>query len=108
MSDPIEIPISEDTPLYSERIGLDGRDFLFEFDWNDREGRWYLSIRGVDETPLALGIKVVANWPLLRRFSDPSLPQGSLFAADLSPENGESPTYLELGKRVRLLYFPPV
>jgi hypothetical protein len=105
MSDPIEIPVAEDTPLYSERITLDGRDFLFEFDWNDREGRWYLSIRSVSGSPLVLGIKIVANWPLLHRFTNPDLPPGNLFASDLSPEAGESPGFLELGKRVRLLYF---
>jgi len=106
MADPIEIPIPSEVPLFSERITLQGIEYLFQFDWNDREQRWYLAILTVDEKPLATGIKIVANWPLLRRFTDPRLPPGTLIAADLSPMQGESPTYLELGTRVRLMYIP--
>lgn len=106
MNDPIEIPVATDTPLYSERVTLDGSEYIFAFDWNDREGRWYLSISTVDGLPLALGIKLVANWPLLRRFTDSRLPPGHLIAADISSQAGESPAYAELGARVKLMYFP--
>lgn len=106
MTAPIEIPVATDTPLYTERVTLDGVEYLFKFDWNDRENRWYLSLFAVDETPLAAGIKVVANWPLLRRFTGENMPPGVLVAVDLSAERGESPTYTELGIRVKLLYYP--
>jgi hypothetical protein len=106
MNEPIEIPIPSDVPLFSERITLRGVEYLFQFDWNDRAQRWSLSIFTVDEQPLATGIRIVANWPLLRRFTDPRLPRGTLIAADLSPSQGESPTYLDLGTRVRLMFIP--
>ena len=106
MKTPIEIPVPQDVPLFSERITLDGIEYLFQFDWNDRAQRWYLAIFTIDEKPLKTGIKVVANWPLLLRSTDARLPQGTLIAADLSPLQGESPTFQELGTRVRLMYFP--
>jgi hypothetical protein len=106
MADPVEIPVSIDTPLYSQRVTLDGIEYLFQFDWNDRENRWYFSLFLIDGTPLATGIKIVANWPLLRRFTGETIPAGVLIATDISPMNGESPTYSELGGRVKFLYHP--
>lgn len=105
MKRPVEIPVSKDVPNYTQRVTLDGREYLLGFDWNDREQRWYLSISTVDETPLAMGIKVIANWPLLRKFTDDRLPPGVLMAADLSPEGGEPPGFSDLGRRVKLHYF---
>jgi hypothetical protein len=106
MTTPIEIPVATDTPLYTQRITLDGVEYVFKFDWNDRESRWYFGLFAIDETPIVTGIKVVANWPLLRRFTAEKVPPGVLVAVDLSPERGESPTFTELGFRVRLLYYP--
>lgn len=105
MTTPLEIKVALDTPLYTQRITLDGIEYLFRFDWSDREQRWYLTISDIDEKELASGIKIIANWPLLRRFVNPALPRGTLMAADLSPQNGEPPTYAELGQRVKLVYF---
>lgn len=106
MADPIEIPVAFDTPLYTERVTLDGKEYLFKFDWNDRENRWYMGLFSVTGDPLATGIKVVANWPLLRKLAGDTVPPGVLIATDLSPQDGESPTYAELGTRVKLLYYP--
>jgi hypothetical protein len=104
--DPIEIPVAFDTPLYTERVTLDGVEYLLKFDWNDRENRWYLGLFSVTGSPLATGIKIVANWPLLRKIRGENMPPGVLSAVDLSPLNGESPTYSELGARVKLVYRP--
>lgn len=106
MIDPIEIPTPVDVPLYTFRVTLDGVEYLFKLDWNDRENRWYLGLYTADEIPLAVGIKVVANWPLLRRFTGTNMPPGILIAADMSAERGESPEYADLGTRVKLLYHP--
>jgi hypothetical protein len=106
MSNPVEIPVASGAPLYSERITLDGIEYIFKFDWTEREDRWFLSIFSVSGTPLALGIKIVANWSLLRRFSSKDLPQGVLAAVDMSPQEGESPGFFDFGTRVKLLYYP--
>jgi hypothetical protein len=92
-------------PLYTQRTILDGKEYLFTFDWQDRSERWYLSIHSINEEPLILGIKIVANWPLLRKFpKDGRIPAGELVAVDFA-ESGEPPGLLELGTRVQLHYY---
>ncbi len=103
--DPVEVPVSPDTPLYTERVTLDGQEFLFRFDWNGREGRWYLDVGDIDEAWIVTGIKIVANMPLLRRCVDPRRPKGILMAIDLSTQKGEPPDLTDLGRRVKLFYF---
>jgi hypothetical protein len=106
MSEPVFIPTSSDVPLYTQRLTLDGQEFLFRFDWNERTGRWYFGIYSIDELPLVTGVKLVADWPLLHRCSNPDLPKGDLLAVDFSPLAGEPPGFVDLGNRVRLVYFP--
>lgn len=106
MSD-LEIPLPTDTPLFSIRTTLDGVEYVLNFDWNGRESRWYMSISMIDGTLLVAGIKLISNWPLLRRFADLRLPQGNLRAVDYSPQGGEPAGLVEdLGRRVKLIYTP--
>jgi hypothetical protein len=106
----VSIPTSEGAAYYSQRVRLDGRDYNLRFAWNEREGRWYLSIFTDEDVPLILGIKIVTNWPLLRYYrSDPRVPPGEIMAMDLTPD-GAPPGFDELaiGKRVELVYFAVV
>lgn len=98
------IPLAVDTPLYSLRVTLDGQEYVLEFDYAERENRWYLSVSDVNENTLATGIKLVSNWPLLRQRVDPALPPGDLFAFD--PVEGDAPGFLDLGRSVLLYYRP--
>lgn len=100
------IPTSSD-PYYSQKVKLDGRDFVFRFSYNEREARWYLGILDDEETPLRLGLKLVANWELLQHYrADPRMPPGELWVMDLTESNAP-PTLNELGegKRCELTYF---
>lgn len=104
--DPVEVPVSLDVPLYTERVTLDGQEYVFRFDWNGREGRWYFDIGDINENWIVTGVKIVCNWPLLRRLVDPRKPPGSLLAVDFSGLGGEPPSLPDLGRRVKLIYFP--
>lgn len=106
MADPVEIPLSLDTPLYTQRVTLDGLEYQLRFDYSGREDRWYLTVLDVEGVILAPGVKLVANWPLLRTHLNPALPQGLLMAVDFSPLAGESPGFADLGRRVLLTYTP--
>lgn len=101
---PLEIPIIADVPLFEIRTTLNGREYLLIFDWHDRESRWYLSIESIDREPLARGIKLLSNRPLLRKRVDPRLPPGALMAVDVL-ESGVPAGFNDLGTRVRLIYF---
>lgn len=105
---PVSINTPIDSPLWRQRVTLDGREFIFDFDYTEREDRYYLSIYLVDETPLVRGIKVVANWPLTRRSADRRMFPGELIAeTNLNNSNLGDPGYGELGlsQRCTLLYY---
>jgi len=99
------IPVFPGEPLYKQRVRLEGRDFIFRFDWANREQRYYMTIANQDGVRLLSGVKVIANWGFLTRNRfDPRLPPGELIAVDLE-QGGEPPLMNEFGNRVRLFYY---
>lgn len=101
------IPTAPSVPYSSSKVRLEGRDFVLQVAWNQRQGRWSLSILDEESTPLAMGLKVVTNWPLTaKRKWDPRMPPGKFRAmtqgADLSPPGFDE---LGIGRRCELTYF---
>lgn len=102
---PLIVPVFPGEALYTERIRLEDRDYVFRIDWNGRESRFYLSIQDSEGVPLLSGVKVIANWDFLSRSAwNAELPPGVLIAMDLE-SGGEPPTYNDFGTRVRLFYY---
>jgi hypothetical protein len=99
----LEIPTTPSVPAYTQRTTLDGREYAFEFRWNDRDGAWYMHIADSDGQHIRSGIRIVLNWPLLRRVTDPRTPPGSIVAIDTSKQD-LAPGLDDLGARVKLLY----
>lgn len=94
-------------PFYRERVRLEGRDYVLDFGYNEREERWYLSILDDEEEPIAKGIKLITGWSLLYPYRyDDRCPPGEMTVADLTNDL-TPPTLLELGegKRCELLYW---
>lgn len=108
----LEIPIEvtgpepgELTPHVEQTTELDGVEFGLRLRWNDREQRWYLDLSDVDGAPILLGVKLVANWSLLRTLADDGRrPRGELVVVDTTGEG--DPRLPDLGRRVRLIYVP--
>lgn len=101
------IPTPSGAPYSSSKVRLEGRDFVLQLAWNQRQGRWHLSILDEESTPLAMGLKLVANWPLTRAYKwDPRLPPGDFRAMSLTGDRSP-PGFDELGigKRCELTYF---
>jgi hypothetical protein len=102
---PLVLPVFPGEPLYLERVRLEGRDYIFRFDWAEREQRHYMSLQDPDGTSLLAGVKVVANWSLTtRHLYNLGLPPGQLIPIDLE-NGGTSPTFNDFGTRVRLFYY---
>jgi len=100
------IPTTPGEPYFRQKTNLEGRNFVLVFSYNERIERWYLSIFDDEETPLLQGLKLVANWPLLRHYRhDIRLPPGELMAITQDGSTAP-PTLNELGegKRVELVY----
>jgi hypothetical protein len=95
-------------PWYRQRTTLDGRDYVLTIYWNERNGRWYMDIADQDDVPLAMGVKLVADLPLLRLYRDDRLPQGQLMVVDMAADENLSrdPGICHLGDRFKLVYIP--
>lgn len=102
------IPTTPETPYYQQKTRLDGRDYVLHFAYNQREDRWYLSLHDEEDVPILRGLKLVANWPLLKYYhADTRVPPGELIATDLTADGGSPPGFADLGegRRVELTYF---
>ncbi len=99
--------ISTSTTLssYTQRTVLDGREYGFRFQWNQRAAKWYMDLADAAGAPIVFGVKVVADFPLLRRLTDSRTPPGELFAMDRS-RAGQDPGLSDFGTRVQLIYIP--
>ncbi len=101
------IPTAPETPNYVQRTTLDGREFLLRFLHNQREDTWYMSILNTEEAIIKAGIKIVVDWPLIRKFRyDVRMPPGEFFARTAIAGNDDPPGIGELGEdqRVGLVY----
>lgn len=102
---PVIVPVFRGEPLYNERVRLEGRDYIFKFDYAGREDRIYMSIFDQDGVELLTGVKVIANWALTsRHLFNAGLPPGTLIPIDLE-QDGTPPTLSDFGTRVRLFYY---
>jgi len=100
----ITIPIpSPLLPAFSQRSRLDGREYVIAFAWNAREARWFFDLSDENGEPIVEGVKVIPNFPLLRRVVDPRCPPGELAALD---NTGDEPIlFADLGTRAILVYY---
>ena len=81
----VEIPIEETGPHIEQVTDLEGTSFVFTFRWNEREQRWYLDLRDTDGAAILLGVKMVANWQILRLLVDSDRrPPGEIIVQDTS------------------------
>lgn len=103
--DVLTIALAPGVPSYRQRTVLDGAEYVLELRWSAREARWYLDLRDVNDRPLVLAMKLVANGPLLDRFRTvEGLPPGELVAVDTRTPPRD-PGLHELGAEVALVYF---
>lgn len=101
----ITLPTRTDRAFYDFEIELEGRTFLLELHWNERDSSWYLKICAAEapDVPILAGRKIVLGFPLLGRFRDSRLPPGEITALDTSGRN-QAPGLADLGDRVLLIY----
>jgi hypothetical protein len=98
------VDTSSDVTFYEQQTQIEGLVYILQFYWSARESAWYLGIYDQGQNAIATGIRIVVDWPLLRRFTDPRLPPGRLIALDMSNQMQEIQTQSDLGSRVLLTY----
>jgi hypothetical protein len=100
----IHIPAPSQDSNAPQITTLSGRDYEILYRFNQREGRWYLTIRSVAGEVIQGPVKIVADWPLIYPGQDLPLPPGTLIAIDTTGQ-GKDPGLAELGGRVLMFYF---
>jgi hypothetical protein len=99
------IPLPETPrPFFTFRKDLDGADYFFKVEWNQRSG-WYLGLSDAEGEVIFSPKKLAVNWNLLRTVTDDRRPPGMLKLLDLSEQNLEC-GYNDLGQRCVLVYVP--
>ncbi len=93
--------LTDGTEAYDQRTQLEGVEYLFQFRYNFRRELWTFSIQALDGTDILTGQTVHVGIPLNRRAVGG--PPG-LFIAVSETDDIESPTFDELGARVKLVY----
>jgi hypothetical protein len=67
-------------------VPLDGVDYEFNFQFNDREGFWYFDLLNLEGEYIRSGVKVVVNIPLIMRCRDEGRPPGELICIETLTE----------------------
>lgn len=100
------IVIPEANPHFSIRHTLDGREYVIDFEWSEREAAWYVKLADQAGSPIVGATRIVADWPLWLNVNDDRKFTGALLARDVTGE-GVDPTLEDFGVRVLLCYVPP-
>src|SRR5690242_7133103 len=103
----ILIPVPLDAAYSTQRVRLEGSDYVFDLAYNQREDRWYLSISDSESNPVVSGVKLVTNFPLLRRYhSNTAVPPGELMCVSLTGDDSP-PGFADLGvgRRCEITYW---
>lgn len=98
-----QIKLIADVPHYEQQVTLDGETYTLAFDWNEREGAWYMNLSDVESVPVVMGKKVVSNWTFGHRSRSESMPPGRFLMIEHSGSDVD-PTLEDIGDRVTLVY----
>lgn len=96
------VPLTSDVENFTQVTALDGTNYVFVFRWNERAQAWHFDLYTEDGEPIAMGVRVVVSWPLLRRCVSARRPPGELIAVDTTGQG--DPGRSDLGARVQLQY----
>jgi hypothetical protein len=88
-----------DDSNYEFVVALDGVDYILRLLWNDRAGRWFLTVKDAAGEGLITARKLCANTPFAAH--DLLGPAGQLWVMCVSPED---PGLRDLGENAILLY----
>lgn len=99
----IEITAASDKGALFFNVPLEGQTYLYEFQFNSREGFWYFDV-SKDGTKLKTGVKVVSNWPSLLRAAELDVPPGEILFVDTRTETTGRPGLDDLGTTILMTY----
>ena len=60
----LEVPMSSNASHFSQECQLFDRHYTLEFYWLEKEAYWVLHVYDAREHPIALGLKLLVDWPI--------------------------------------------
>lgn len=72
-----DLPLEYDFVIDAE---LDNEPYKIRFRWNEKDNCWTFSLKDELNNSIIEGVKIVPNYPLLRRFKREGFPQGEFTA----------------------------
>lgn len=89
--------------IFTQRTPLEGREYSFRFEWNDRAQGWFMSMGTEDDSPIILSRRLVVDHELLKGVTVPIRPPGALYLLEV--HNGRNdPGRFDLGTNHLLHY----
>jgi len=58
------------------RVVLDGKQYLIRFTWNSTAERWSFGLYTIQKEPIAVGIRMVPQFPLILQVASEGFPDG--------------------------------
>lgn len=99
----VNIPLTSD-PWVEFSVSLEGVNYVFDVRWSERAGAWYLDVLNEDGDYLAVGRKLVCDFPVVgHRETNPDIFPGYLWIVDTSGQQID-PGPDDLGSRVLMYY----
>lgn len=80
----------QDSAHYTQKISIEGVNYIFRFDYYARTDAWYLAIGDGQGVSLASGRKLVRGWNPLLRDKNEALPGGEFFVTSSSDAIGRA------------------
>ena len=68
----VPMPLYED-PIYTYRISLESKSYTVNIYYNERMEGWLLDLYDDNGSAIVLGIRLVANYPMLTDYALPNL-----------------------------------
>lgn len=99
------IPFKE-PGAWEQQIQLSSVIFILKFQWNALNEYWVMSIYNRNDEPIALGIKIVANYNLTAQFVVPGMPAGDIVCLNVLGDWGKIQRF-DMGEVTELFYFEP-
>lgn len=97
------IPFRDDASFH-EQVQIDGQIYVFNFHWNSLNEFWVMDIYNRDEEPIIIGIKIVANYPLLYPFAVDGMPEGEIICQNILNEDDVIRRF-DMSQKFELIYF---
>ena len=98
------LPTSTEFGAYSFQIELDGAIYELDFQFNERDGFWYVDFRDIELVDILSSIKLVNGSLLLRLVRDLRKPPGELAIIDTTGKDRDPGLTDLTGEDIALLY----